>query len=196
MAVTFITNQTQPNPIQVGGALSGECKCGLTQFGREAAKRMKQLDIIIDLTHAHPNLMTDVLDLPTSERPALMVSHTGVNGVCKNSRNMDDMLLKRVADAGGIIGVTLFPPALCGDDLVASFVDTVKHVVKVTGNNVGAVALGSDWDGAVDVIVTAEQTDILAAALLNSGGFEEEQVSRILFDNALAFLSKSLPAAA
>lgn len=157
---------------------------------------MKQLDIIIDLSHAHLNLMTDILDLSPSDRPALMVSHTGVNGVCNNSRNMDDTLLKRIADAGGIIGVTLFPPALCGDDLVASFVDTVKHVVKVTGNNVGAVALGSDWDGAVDVIVTAEQTDILAAALLTYGGFDEDQVSRILFDNALAFFQKSIPPAA
>lgn len=165
---------------------------------------MNQLGMIIDLSHAHPSLATDILDLPSSEqRPAVLLSHTGVTGVCNHSRNVDDALLRRIVDAGGLIGIALFRPALCGDDLVASFVDSVRHVVRVTGGNVGAVALGSDWDGTVEAVVTAEETEVLAAALLNSseeeggsgGGFSEEEVRRILFENALAFLSKSLPTA-
>lgn len=57
-----ITNQTQCNP-KFSRALSDEGKCGLRHFGREATKWMKQLDIIINLSQAHSNLMTDILGL-------------------------------------------------------------------------------------------------------------------------------------
>lgn len=122
--------------------------------------------------------------------PPVILSHSGARGVCSSQRNMDDALLKRVADAGGIIGVTLFEPALCGDDLVDSFAKTVRYIVDVT-QNVKALALGSDWDGAIRAVVTSDQTDVLAGVLLKTG-FSEREVEQILYDNAIDFFEKSL----
>lgn len=48
---------------QVGGSLSGQCKCGLSAFGRDVMKRMKELRMVVDLAHAHTVLVSDILDL-------------------------------------------------------------------------------------------------------------------------------------
>lgn len=48
--------------------MSGECLCGLTEFGRKVISRMKSLGMIIDLAHASVAMMSDILDLDESER--------------------------------------------------------------------------------------------------------------------------------
>lgn len=53
---------------EVGGSLSGECRCGLSEFGRATMKRMKELGMIVDFTHSHPSLVKDVVSLPEKDR--------------------------------------------------------------------------------------------------------------------------------
>lgn len=133
------------------------------------------------------------LAMNTTAGPAIVLSHTGVRAVCDHTRNADDETLKHISRAGGLIGVGLFGPALCGDDWVVSFVKTVQHVANLTGG-VDAIAVGSDWDGSVEVVVPSDRTDVLARALLSLGNFSEEEVQQILYVNALRYFQNVLPA--
>lgn len=176
----------------VGGSNSGLSKGGLSDFGRAVMARMKALNMIVDLSHASLALTSDILDLDPKERPALFISHTGLKAVCPSQRNLPDEHMQRIADAGGLIGIALFEPALCGGDIVGSFVETVSYAAKVLGG-VGSIALGSDWDGSITTSVSASDTHLLSSALLKLGNFTEEEVRKIMFENAFGALRRMLP---
>lgn len=171
---------------EVGGSAHGVEKGGLTDFGRRVVRRMESLGIAVDLAHAAPRLIDDVLAIAT--RPVI-VSHTGVRGTCDNQRNLDDERLAAIAATGGVIGIGLWDTALCGTTPRA-WARAVAHAVDVAG--LDHVGLGSDWDGAVEAIVDAAGTVYLVDALIGEG-FAEEEIRRMMGGNALRVLRETLP---
>jgi membrane dipeptidase len=173
---------------EMGGSAHGTRRGGLTDFGRRVILRMQQLGMVIDLAHASARLAHDVLDLAAGP---VLVSHTGVRASCDNQRNIDDLLIQRVAATGGVIGIGLWATALCGRD-GAAFARAARHVADVAG--VEHVAMGSDWDGAVATLVDAAGAPRITEALLN-GGFSADDVRGIMGGNAARVLRRLLPAA-
>ena len=171
---------------EVGGSAHGVEKGGLTAFGSQVVQRMESLGIAIDLAHAAPRLIDDVLAVAT--RPVI-VSHTGVRATCDNQRNLDDARLAAVAATGGIVGIGLWDTALCGTTPRA-WARAVRHAVDVAG--LDHVGLGSDWDGAVQAIVDAAGTAHLVDALLEEG-FAADEIRRVMGDNAIRVLRETLP---
>ncbi|HUF74729.1 MAG TPA: dipeptidase [Longimicrobiales bacterium] len=172
---------------QVGGSAHGVEKGGLTDLGGRVVARMEALGMAVDLAHASPRLVDDVLAVAT--RPVI-VSHTGVRGTCDNQRNLDDERLAAIAATGGVVGIGLWPTAICGESPNA-WARAVRHAVNVAG--IDHVALGSDWDGAVEAVVDAAGTVHLVEALL-AEGFSEEQIRGIMGENAVRVLREILPA--
>jgi len=121
-----------------------------------------------------------------------MISHTGLQAVCPSERNLADEGMRRISAAGGLIGIALFQPALCGGDIIGSFVRSVRHAATQLGG-VDSLALGSDWDGKVHTSVSAADTHILSAALQAVGNFSQWEVEKIMFKNAHQFFRNSLP---
>jgi membrane dipeptidase len=82
----------------------------------------------------------------------LIVTHTGVCGVHRHWRNLEDQQIRAVADTGGTIGV-IYHAAFLGDRLWGGRVESIarhlEHVVNVAGED--HASLGSDWDGAIVV---------------------------------------------
>jgi microsomal dipeptidase-like Zn-dependent dipeptidase len=171
---------------EVGGSAHGVEKGGLTDLGRRAVARMETVGVAVDLAHAAPRLIDDVLTVAT--RPVI-VSHTGVRGTCDNQRNLDDQRLAAIAATGGVIGIGLWATALCGES-PRDWARAVRHAVGVAG--LDHVGLGSDWDGAVQTIVDAAGTVHLVSALLEEG-FSEEEIRKIMGGNALRVLGETLP---
>jgi microsomal dipeptidase-like Zn-dependent dipeptidase len=171
----------------VGGSAHGEEKGGLTDFGRAVLGRMEVLGIAIDLAHASPALIDDVLRVATTP---VLVSHTGVKATCDNRRNLDDDRLRGIAETGGVVGIGLWPTAVCGER-PADWARAVRHAVDVAG--IEHVGLGSDWDGAVAAIVDATGTVHLVEALLREG-FAHDEVRKIMGDNVIRVLRETLPA--
>jgi microsomal dipeptidase-like Zn-dependent dipeptidase len=169
-----------------GGSAHGMQKGGLTPKGREMVSRMESRRMVIDLAHASPQTITDVLAMAT--RPVI-VSHTGVRATCDNTRNLTDDQLRAVAKNGGLVGIGFWETAVCGTD-AAAIARAIRHAVDVVG--VEHVALGSDFDGAVaapfDVTGLVQLTD----ALLNAG-FTDDQVAAIMGGNAIRFWLANLP---
>jgi microsomal dipeptidase-like Zn-dependent dipeptidase len=171
---------------EVGGSAHGVGKGGLTDFGHRVVRRMEELGVVVDLAHASPALLDDVLAV--ASRP-VVVSHTGVRGTCDNQRNLDDTRLAAVAATGGVVGIGLWAEAVCGESPDA-WARAVRHAVQVAG--VDHVGLGSDWDGAVAAIVDAAGTPYLIDALLREG-FSEDDARRIMGVNTLRVLRETLP---
>lgn len=169
----------------IGGSSAGADKIGLTDNGREMIRRMEARHMLVDLAHAAPRTIDDVLAMAT--RPVI-VSHTGVKATCDNSRNLSDGQLRGVARTGGVIGIAYFEVAVCGTDATA-IARAIRHAVDTAG--VDAVALGSDFDGAVATPFDTTGLGLLIDALFQAG-FTEEDVAKIMGGNALRVLLSAL----
>jgi microsomal dipeptidase-like Zn-dependent dipeptidase len=170
----------------LAGSAHGVAKGGLTPFGREAVGLMEQRRILVDLAHASPRAIEDVLAMAT--RP-VVVSHTGVRGACDNTRNLSDEQLKAVARGGGVVGIGYWPTAVCGDD-AAAIARSIRHAARVAG--IDHVGIGTDFDGAVTVPFDAAGHVLVTEALLQQG-FSEDEVSQVMGGNVLRLLAETLP---
>lgn len=171
---------------ELSGSQHGLKKGGLTPLGRQWLRAMEERKMIVDLAHASPTTIDEVLTL--AKRP-VMVSHTGVRGTCANGRNLSDAQLKRIAAQGGLVGIGFWNTAVCGKD-VASIARAIAYTVKLIGAQ--HVAYGSDFDGAVTTAIDAAGLPRLTQALLDAG-LSEAQVRRVAGENVRDFLLKNLP---
>src|SRR5581483_6032277 len=171
---------------EIGGSAHGVNKGGLTATGREVIRRMEAKKMLVDLAHASPRTIDDVLGMAT--RP-VVVSHSGVKGTCDNTRNLSDEHLKGIARTGGIIGIGYWEAATCGRDARA-IARAIRHAVNVAG--IEHVGLGSDFDGAVvEPFDTTGLVQITDALLVE--GFSEQEIALIMGGNALRLLKENLP---
>nr|WP_111298834.1 membrane dipeptidase [Paracoccus saliphilus] len=174
---------------ELGGSLHGEggSGAGLSDFGRQVVDRMMQLGMVIDVTHAAPRMVEDVLAIPGT-RPVL--SHTGITRHCSSPRNLPDELVSRIAAAGGIIGIGFWSDVVCGKT-PADIAAAIAAAIKVAGED--HVSLGSDWDGSVDSPIDAAHLPALTQALLDQG-LTEAQIAKVMGGNMMAYLAEILPA--
>lgn len=173
---------------EVGGSAHGLNKGGLTPFGRQVIQRLEARKIIVDLAHASPQLINDVLAM--AKRP-VVVSHTGVQGTCPGPRNLSDAHIRAIAAGGGVIGIGYFDGAVCG--LKAShIVRAIRHAVGLVG--VKHVALGSDFDGATSAAFDTTGLVLITQGLLEAG-FNEADIADLMGGNVLRLLQTQLPPA-
>lgn len=170
----------------LGGSLHGTSKDGLTDFGRRAVIEMNRLGVMIDVSHSSPQVVSDVLAL--SQQP-LIVSHTGIYSHCPSARNIPDPLMRQIAQAGGLIGIGFWQGAVC-DDSPAGIAGAIQAAVQLLGED--AVALGSDYDGAVTTRFDVSQLAQLTQALLDVG-MAETTIAKVMGGNQLRFFQNHLP---
>ena len=170
----------------LGGSLHGVSGDGLTPFGRDVVRRANELGVIIDIAHASPAAVRDVLAL--SSRPVIL-SHGGVKGACDSPRNLDDALMVEVANAGGLVGIGYWDGAVC-DASPAGIVRTIRFAIDLLG--VEHVALGSDYDGTVHVTFDTSELAVLTDEMLRAG-FTEAEIRAVMGENVKRFLLDNLP---
>ena len=78
---------------------------GLNDFGRQVVKKMNELGMMIDLSHAGEQTFADVMQVTT--KPVLL-SHSSVYTLCPVFRNVKDDQIKAVAKNGGVIQVNFY----------------------------------------------------------------------------------------
>lgn len=171
---------------KMGGSLHGISGEGLTDFGRDVVTRADQLGMTIDIAHASPQMVRDVLEL--SQRPVIL-SHGGFRGHCDSPRNLDDELMLQVADAGGLIGVGYWDATAC-DYTPAGIAKSIRYGIELMG--LEHIALGSDYDGAVTTSLDTSELAALTQAMLDQD-FTETEIRAVMGGNALRFLREQLP---
>lgn len=170
---------------EFAGSAHGVGKGGLTPLGRRAVRHMEQLGILVDLAHASPATIDDVLAMAT--RPVI-VSHSGVQATCPGPRNLSDDQLRGIAATGGVVGIGFWHGAVC-EPAVSAVVRAIRHAVDVAG--IDHVALGSDFDGSTTVPFDAAGLPQLTQALLDAG-FGAHEVRKIMGENVLRLFSRHL----
>lgn len=171
---------------EIGGSAHGESAGGLTPLGREWVARMEAKKMLIDLAHASSKTIDDVLGMAT--RP-MVVSHTGVRGTCDNRRNLSDAQLAAISAKGGVIGIGVWETAVCGKDAHA-IARAIAHAVNVAGFE--HVALGSDFDGAVEAPFDATGLPQITQAMLDLG-LDRTVIEGVMGGNIRRLLQASLP---
>ena len=172
---------------ELGGSLHGVSGEGLSDFGRLVIHRANELGMIIDIAHASPTMVADVLELSTSP---VILSHGGLKGACDSRRNLPDALMQRVVAAGGLVGIGYWDAAIC-DVTPEGIVKSIRYAIDLLG--VEHVALGSDYDGATTVPFDTSELAVLTETMLQSG-FTEDEIRKVMGDNAKLFLLENLPA--
>jgi membrane dipeptidase len=79
---------------------------GLTDFGRQAVKRMNKLGITIDTSHCGDKTGADAIE--TSSKPTF-ITHAGARALWNSNRLKPDWVLKLCAERGGVVGIEAAP---------------------------------------------------------------------------------------
>lgn len=176
------------------GSDTGIRRGGLTPFGRDVIAECQRLGVVVDLAHMSEAGITDALPLL---RPPFALSHTGFTALASQrsrvrrysprTRNVPSELARDVAAAGGVLGVTLSTWLLGGSTLDA-FGRAVDLALELCGAD--GVAIGSDLDGGLRMLVDAAGYPALTGELLGRG-LAPETVAAVMGGNALRMLRGS-----
>lgn len=126
----------------VGSGCYESTDSGLSDYGHDVVAEMNRLGILCDLSHVGPKTSEDVI-LASKQRVAY--SHCLPSGLKEHKRNKSDEQLRFIADKGGFVGVTMFPPFLKKgpDSTVADYVEAMEYVINIVGEDV--VGVGTDF---------------------------------------------------
>lgn len=171
---------------ELGGSLHGIDGEGLTDFGRAVVRRTNELGMTIDVAHASPKMVAEVLEL---SRSPVVLSHGGVKGVCDTARNLDDALMLEVARHGGLIGIGFWDAAVC-DPTPRGVVKAIRYAIDLMG--IEHVALGSDYDGATEVLFDVSELAVLTDLMLQEN-FSEAEIRSVMGENIKDFMLTNLP---
>ena len=78
---------------------------GLTEHGKEIIRKMNDLGMMVDLSHAGEQTFYDVLSI--SSKPVL-VSHSNAAALTPHYRNLKDAQLEALKKNGGVVGVNFY----------------------------------------------------------------------------------------
>lgn len=169
------------------GSAHGLTKGGLTVAGKQLIKKMDSLHIMIDLAHSSQQTIDDVFKLTNGP---LMVSHTGVRGMCNNQRNLSDEQILEIGKRNGLIGIGLWETAVCGTDALAT-ARSMKYVADLIG--VDKVCLGSDFDGAITAHFDVRGLPLIMEELKRLN-FSKTEIEGMMGGNVRDFMLNNLPA--
>ena len=161
---------------------------GLTDFGREAVRRMERAGILVDLSHASPELFWDVAEM--TKKP-LVASHSNAKALCGHPRNLTDEQFQAIRASGGLVGLNFSRGFLNDDKDKASMDDVLRHAehfLSLGGEDV--LAMGGDWDGTV---LPADMPGLAAIPALYERflqAYPAALVDKIFYGNAARFFSR------
>lgn len=78
-------------------------KSGLTKSGEELIRYCNELGVSVDVSHASDKAFYEIAAIT---KIPFVASHSNARAVCPNDRNLSDDMIKRIADTGGVIGLT------------------------------------------------------------------------------------------
>jgi membrane dipeptidase len=127
----------------LGAGLKEPADFGLTAFGRRAVKRMNQLGIAIDVSHANDRTSMDTIE--ASEHP-IFITHAGARALWNSPRLKPDEIIRALAAKGGVIGIEAAPHTTISQanptHSIESFMEHFAYCVDLVG--IDHVAFGPD----------------------------------------------------
>jgi microsomal dipeptidase-like Zn-dependent dipeptidase len=164
---------------------SGVSGSGLTALGVEAVREMDRLGMLVDLAHASPRTIQDVLGL-SSRAP--LITHTGCRSCHHDPKCIPDELLVEVVRRGGVIGLGFVSDYVGGRDFDA-VIHALLHMIEAVG--VHGVALGSGFC-ALPQPIPVDGLPSITDALMRHG-LAEVEIGAVMGGNVVRYLTGHLP---
>ena len=161
---------------------------GLTETGFAFLSEMERLGMIVDVSHLSDAGFWDVAR--AAEKP-FVASHSNARAVCPHVRNLNDEMIRALAEKGGVTGLNFCPSFLeaerAGSEArgsLAAIAAHARHIVDAGGED--CLGLGSDFDGIPtnEALPDASFLPALADALTEAG-FTGRQIDKIFSENVL-----------
>ena len=83
---------------------NGPIHNGLSDFGKKVVKEMNRLGIMVDVSHMSDKSFYDVIE---NSKAPIIASHSSVRSLSDNPRNLDDDMIKTLAQNGGVIQICI-----------------------------------------------------------------------------------------
>lgn len=171
---------------ELGSSAHGVEHGGLTDFGKKVIAKMQEKNMIVDVAHSSPKMLDDILKI--TQKP-IVSSHTGVQSTHMTVRNISDAHIKGIAKTGGLISIAMFEPAT-GAKTPASTAKAIKYCIDLVGAD--HVALGSDFDGAIEIHTDISGLPLYVEELLKLG-ISRNDIKKVMGANVKRFLLENLP---
>jgi len=163
---------------------------GLTEFGKEVVEEMNSLGMIIDVSHLSDSGFYDVAML--SSKP-FVASHSNARSITSHFRNLNDEMIKVLANKGGVMGIN-FEKSFLGKEPISRVEEMVAHINHI--KNVGGIdviAIGTDFDGISDGLEIENIGQINKLILgLQRSDFSEVEIEKILYKNTKRVIQDTL----
>lgn len=168
----------------------GDPARGLTEAGKRVIRKMNDLHMIIDVSHANEKTFWDILDESTVP---VIATHSNAKKLCGVERNLTNQQIRALAQKGGLIGMNACEMFISDDPAKRSAENLAAHarwIADIAG--VQAVACGFDFGayyGADEShnLLSPEQTQNFIEGNRKEG-FNEEEIKDIAYRNVLRFL--------
>ncbi len=121
----------------------GDENRGLTLDGKNAVKRLEDLNMLVDVSHLNEKSFWDLVDV--ASKP-IIASHSNAKSLCDVKRNLTDQQLKAVANSGGVVGLNGFSGFVSHNkdkQNLQGFVDHIDYMADLIG--IDHICLGFDY---------------------------------------------------
>lgn len=148
---------------------------GLSAFGEQVVRRMNELGMMVDLSHASTSTLEDVMKIT---KAPLFASHSAVRAIKDHPRNLTDEEIKAIASTGGVIQIATgrwcLTNAPKSETSVKHLADHIDHIKNLVGPE--HIGLGTDFDGGGGMIDLKDcsQMKNITVELLKRGYTEKE----------------------
>lgn len=197
----------------IGPAWVGTRFCGgtdepgpLSPEGYELLEAMADFGFILDLSHMDEQAALQALDIYPGE---IIASHSNAAALLKNydgNRHLSDLVIKRIIERGGVIGVTPFNKFLLngwsimdGREIVTleQYTKHIDYICQIAGSS-EHVAIGSDFDGGFGLQSVPSGINSIAelhkiTPILAEKGYSESDIGAVLANNWFRKIKFSLP---
>jgi len=165
-------------------------KKGLKPFGIEVVKRMGELGMIVDVSHASDGSFWDVMK---HVRGPVVASHSNCRALCEHPRNLSDDMIRALAQKGGVCGLNLYGVFLGtkNESRLEEMAAHVMHMIKVGGTEFAAIGTDFDGFGGMDIMDISRISDMEKLwEMLKRKGLTENQLEKVWNLNVLRVLKE------
>ena len=131
---------------------------GVSAFGAEVIRRMNDLGVMVDMSHAGEKSFYDALSI---SRAPIVCSHSNCRTLCDVPRNLTDDQLRAIARKGGVVHITLYHGFLrtAGEASILDAIAHLEHAISIMGTD--HVGIGTDFDGDGGVSGMADSSEMI-----------------------------------
>jgi membrane dipeptidase len=175
-----IADSAQPNQ-ELGDGPSEHG--GISDFGSSVIRRMNELGIMVDISHASKTAALEAMDLSVAP---VIASHSSVRALTDHVRNLDDETLRRLAADGGVVQIVAFENYVRIGEMstVKELVDHIDYAVRLIG--IEHVGISSDFGGGGGIQGWNDATETPAVtAELVARGYSARDIDRLWSGNLI-----------